>query len=329
MPMPTTVLRRNLDLAGLSVPVVELTGGRAGPLLTVLAGVHGCEYAAMAAVRRWAGQLEHRELAGRVRAVPIVNLPAFAARAAFVVPDDGKNLNRCFPGDPSGTLAERLADAVFTQLITGSDAVVDAHSGDLVEALVPFALYDAGPAEQSARELAVAYGLGYAVRQQAGPGRTVSGSTSAAAAAAGIPAIIAEAGGCGLVQPEAVAAHVRGLDRLLAALGMAAQQPADSPADSPAGDQAAGQPALLSGFRWLYCAGPGWWEPAVATGDTVAAGQLLGTVTSLDGATVHETISAPEPGVVLFLTTSPAVAADGLLLGLGTGGAVRPLRSTP
>ncbi len=135
--MPSTVTRRTLDLAGLDVPVVEVTGSSDGPLLTVIAGVHGCEYAPMAAVRRWTRGLQTRDLRGRVRAVPVLNLPAFRARTPFVVPDDGKNLNRCFPGDPAGTLAERLAHATFTQVITGSDALIDAHAGDMVEAGPP------------------------------------------------------------------------------------------------------------------------------------------------------------------------------------------------
>ena len=46
-------------------------------------------------------------------------------------------------------------------------------------------------------------------------------------------------------------------------------------------------------------------------------GQVIGTVSSLDGATVQETVTAPADGVVIFVTSSPAVAADGLLLGLG------------
>jgi predicted deacylase len=49
----------------------------------------------------------------------------------------------------------------------------------------------------------------------------------------------------------------------------------------------------------------------------VRAGQVLGTVAALDGGAVLETFTAPVDGVVLFLTSSPAVAADGLLLGLG------------
>src|SRR5271170_3189318 len=203
--MASTVTRRTIDLAGLDVPLVEITGSEDGPLLTVIAGVHGCEYASMDGVRRWTRSLETRDLRGRVRAVPVLNLPAFRARTPFVVPDDGKNLNRCFPGDPAGTLADRLAYAAFTQLITGSDAYVDAHCGDMVEALQPFALYEAGPAEEQARALAAAYGLPYVIRQPAGPDRTVNGTSSASAAAAGIPAITAEAGGCGLVEEHAVA----------------------------------------------------------------------------------------------------------------------------
>jgi hypothetical protein len=306
--MPTTVTRRTLDLAGLDVPVVELAGAQDGPLLTVIAGVHGCEYVPMAAVREWTRDLEQREISGRIRAVPVLNVTAFRARSPFIVPEDGKNLNRCFPGDPAGTLAQRLAYAAFTELITGSDAYIDAHCGDMVEALEPFALYEAGPAEAAARELALAYGLGYVIRQEPGPDRAVSGTSSGAAAQAGIPGITAEAGGCGLVERPAVDAHLRGLNAVLAHLGMTA----------PAGaGPAAPEPALLGRFLWLRCAQGGWWSPAVAAGTRVTEGQVVGTVSSLDGSDLQETVIAPADGVIIFLTSSPAVADEGLLLGLG------------
>jgi predicted deacylase len=304
--MPPTVTRRTIELAGLDVPLIELTGSADGPLLTVISGVHGCEYASMAGVRRWARSLESRELRGRVRAVPVLNLPAFRNRTPFVVPDDGKNLNRCFPGDPAGTLAERLAYDTFQQLITGSDALIDAHCGDMVEALEPFALYETGAAEARAEQIATAYGLPYVIRQEPGPDRAVGGTTSSAAAAVGIAAITAEAGECGLVQEDAVAAHVRGLDRVLATLGMT---------DGPAADGA--PPTNLTRFIWLRCEKAGWWEPVVSTGEHVAEGQLLGTVSTLDGGEVLQTIDAPTAGIPMFITSSPAVADDGLLLGLG------------
>jgi predicted deacylase len=263
----------------------------------------------MAGLRRWVAGLESRSFRGTVRAVPVVNLPAFWARSPFVVPEDGKNLNRSFPGAPDGTLTERMADAIYTTLIRGSDALVDMHAGDMVEALEPFALYDEGPAEAEARGMAAAYGVGYVLRNAAvaGPGFTVNGSTSAVAAAAGIPAIIAEAGGCGLVEEAAVQAHVRGLDGVLGYLEMTPGAAAPSPG-----------PEFLDGWSWPRTTSAGWWSPAVQAGTRVTAGQLLGTVSTLDGAEVLETFTAAAAGVVLFLTSSPAVAADGLLLGLAT-----------
>jgi len=301
-----TLTRRSVELAGLDVPVLEAAGGGDGPLLTVIAGVHGCEYSSMAGLRTWARGLDGRELRGRVRAVPVLNLPAFRDRTPFVVPDDGKNLNRCFPGNAAGSLAERLAYDTFTKIITGSDALIDMHAGDMVEALQPFALYDAGPAEARARDMAAAYGLGYVIRQEPGPDRAVAGTSSAAAAEIGIPAIIAEAGGCGLVERAAVDAHVRGLDRVLALLGMA---PAGPPDDAP-------PPTYLRRFLWLYGRDEGWWEPSAWVGEAVAEGQVIGTVSSIDGTQVHQTIAAPADGVLMFITSSPAVAAGGLLLGL-------------
>jgi predicted deacylase len=306
--MPPNVSRRTIRLAGLAVPLVEVTGSADGPLLTVISGVHGCEYAAMSGVRRWLAALRAREIRGRLRAVPVLNVTAFAARVPFVVPEDGKNLNRCFPGDPAGTLAERLAHDAFTQLILGSDAYVDAHCGDLVEALQPFALYEAGPAQDRAHDLATAYGLPYVIRQEAGPGQAVSGTSSGAAAAAGIPAITAEAGECGLIREGPVAQHVAGLHAVLEHLGMADPRPG---APGPAAQ------TQLSRFLWVHCRQAGWWEPTLGAGDKVADGQLLGTVSTLDGGTMLEEIVAPADGVIIFLTSSPAVAGDGLLLGLG------------
>jgi uncharacterized protein len=75
---------------------------------------------------------------------------------------------------------------------------------------------------------------------------------------------------------------------------------------------------MVSRFVWLRSQAEGWWEPAVRVGDRVAAGEPLGTLRDLYGDVLERT-SASEDGVVLFLTSSPAVAAEGVLLGLGAG----------
>jgi predicted deacylase len=205
---PRTIVFSDSRLAGLEHPAFEARGARDGPHLALIAGVHGCEYSSIAAVIRFMNELETSELAGSITAVPVVSMQSFWQRSPFVVPEDGKNLNRCFPGTYDGTYTDALARSIFDELIAPADYLIDLHGGDLVEALEPFAIYDASPVEERARALAVAFGLPYVVRED--PEGGLAGMTCSAAAGAGIPAVIAEAGGCGQLDPVAVDLLVEG-----------------------------------------------------------------------------------------------------------------------
>jgi uncharacterized protein len=299
-------------LQGLQWPVFEASGARDGARLCLLAGVHGCEYPAIAAVVRFMRDLDTSELSGSIVAVPVVSPTSYAARSPFVVPEDGRNLNRSFPGDPGGSFSQVLAHHIFSEFISPSDFLIDLHGGDMVEALEPFVLYDDSPQRETAERLARAFGFRYLVCDPTDP---LGGTTSAAAAAAGIPAITAEAGGCGLLDERDVARHIRGLGNALRAVAMLPGEP-----DPPPGEQ-----QRVERFVWLRCSSAGWWQSEAPAGAAVATGERLGAVLDAFGDEL-EMITAPEPGVVLFLTTSPAVAGDGLLLGLGGG--VRPLAGT-
>jgi predicted deacylase len=300
-----TIVYRHEQLAGLEHPAFEARGAADGPHLALIGGIHGCEYSSIAAVTRFMNELDTGELAGSITAVPVVSMESFRQRSPFVVPVDGKNLNRCFPGSYDGTYTDVLARSIFDELIAPADVLIDLHGGDMVEALEPFTIYEASPVEERAHAMAVAFGLAYVVREEPKPGG-LGGMTSSAAAQAGIPAIIAEAGGVGRLEERAVAMLVRGVRNTLRRLEMLPGPPEPPPAGM----------RTVGSFIWLRCKDAGWWESAVGAGDEVGEGALLGRVRNLFGDVLEE-IHAPRDGVVLFLTTSPAVAADGLLLGLG------------
>jgi predicted deacylase len=307
--MPTVIERRTIvfpdeRLGGVEHPAFEARGARDGPRVALLGGIHGCEYSSIAAVTRFMNELDASELAGSITAVPVVSMQSFERRSPFVVPADGKNLNRAFPGTHDGTYTDALARGIFDELIAPADVLIDLHGGDLVEALEPFTIYDASPVEERAHALAVAFGLPYVVREE--PAGGLGGMTCQAAAAGGIPAIIAEAGGRGQLEEEAVTMLVEGVRNALRSLQML-----PGPVRPPRGDM-----RLVGAFDWLRCREAGWWEAAVPVGAEVAAGDVLGRVKNLYGDVLEE-ISAPRDGVVLFLTTSAAVSDDGLLLGLG------------
>jgi predicted deacylase len=285
---------------------VTVKGDRPGPNLTVIAGVHGTEYTSIAAAREFARSLDAATLTGTITVAPLVNPAAFWARSPFVVPMDGKNLNRSFPGKPDGSAAEVLAHHLTTTFIEPTDYLLDLHAGDLPEALEPFALYDESPVEAQAREMAIAYGLGHVVRQTRAA-RTVGGSTSGVAADLGKPAITAESGQNGILDRAAVDRHLAGLAGVCAGLGLLPGAPTNSI-----------QPREHEGWHWLRTPVAGWWEPTVSVGQPIAAGELIGVVGDVLGEGRHE-VRSPEAGVPLFVTTSPAVVADGLLMGIARG----------
>jgi uncharacterized protein len=297
-------------LGGLEWPVFEAGDARDGPRVCLLAGVHGCEYSSIAAVRRFMRELDLASVSGSILAVPIVSPTSFAARSPFVAPEDARNLNRSFPGDPDGTFTDVLAHHVFTEFISGSDVLIDLHGGDLVEALEPFTLYDESPVQQQAHEMAVAFGLPYLIRSERSG--AIGGTTSASASDAGIPAIIPEAGGCGQMDEASIAMHVAGIENTLRALGVLDGEVSPPPAEM----------RLVRRFVWLRAPVEGWWDAAVAPGQSVSAGQPLGALRDPFGDPLHE-VSAPEDGTIMFVTSSPAVAEDGILLAVGGG--IEPL----
>lgn len=290
-------------------PVVTVTGANPGPTLLVGAGVHGGEYPAIEAVIRLSRELDPAALAGTIILMPVLNLPAFWNRTMFVCPVDGVNPNRAFPGDPAGSYSEQMTHAFVHEFIVHADAYLDLHGGDIPEALVPFSICRAGETEtdQRAKELALAFGLPY-VLTVSRPIQAAKGSASfVAAAERGVPAVLAESGGAGQLQEEAVMLLTTGVRRVMHHLGM-------SP--DPVSDVIA--PALLTGFEWVYATHAGMFYPRFAAGDLVTQGDVIGTVGSLFGDTL-ETVAAPVTGRILFLTINPAVAAGGLLMGIGVG----------
>lgn len=311
-PAPGRSERRTLTfdaplLAEYELPYCAISGQADGPVLCVIAGIHGAEYPPMEAVMRFCRDVDPALLRGRILGVPIVNLPAYWERTPFVCPRDGKNPNRAFPGDPAGTFTDVLAHHIFESVIRRGDYLVDLHCGDMVEDLAPFSLvYQNGRADLDRRalDLAAVYGLHYLIALPHGGG-PISGTTAAAAMEAGIPAVTPEAGGVGLLQEDAVALHLRGLRRVLLHLGMLEGRIEPLPA-----------PTAIKDFVWVRAERGGFFRKRIGAGDRLRAGESLGQMADLWG-TPQEEIASPVDGVALFVTTSPAIADNGLLAGIG------------
>jgi len=303
-------------------------------VLFVNAGVHGGEYPAVEAVIRLGKTLDPKKISGTVILMPVLNLPAFRMRTPFVCPIDNVNPNRVFPGDPRGSYSEQMTHACINEFVVHADAYVDLHGGDIPEALVPFVICRAGNDEvaKKSKAIAIAFGLPYVLTvskpvQPSKGHRAGAGGLSSYAAAAdkGIPAILAEAGGVGQMQEEAVSLLVNGVVNVMRHLGMIedakfeshiANSETNSKPKPKKTARSAVATTVLTKFDWLYTKSTGVWYPKVAQGDAVREGEQIGTLGDLFGDTLEEIVS-PVNGVVLFLTISPSVLENGLLMGIG------------
>lgn len=326
---PGTAQRHLIKLPGAALAkdeprtVISVAGAKPGPVLFVNAGVHGGEYPAVEAVIRLGKALDPKKISGTVILMPVLNLPAFRTRTPFVCPIDNVNPNRVFPGDPAGSYSEQMTHALINEFVGHADAYIDLHGGDIPEALVPFVICrsEAGLANSKAhdvaarsKEMALAFGLRYMLTVSKPVQPSKGQSSYAAAAEKGIPAILAEAGGVGQMQEEAVELLVNGVLNVMRHLGMVEEaHPHLDPLPNK-GEEASAK--VLTKFEWLYTKHAGMWYPEVAPGDAVKEGEQIGTVGDLFGDTLEQIVS-PVDGVVLFLTVNPSVLENGLLMGIG------------
>ena len=273
-------------LAKYEWPYIAIAGLMAGPTVLITAGIHAAEYTGIEAAIRIGRATPPDAVRGTILILPLLNRPGFYERSIYVNPEDGDNLNRLFPGKPSGTWGERFAHRLLTEIITRCDFSIDLHAGDLIEDLVPFVIYrethDAA-LDERIQGMANAYGARWAVNSA--PTGERPGTLMAVAAQSGVAAMLAESGGRGQLIEEDVARHVTGVTNILRTIGAISGRP-----------ERVDPPTVVKSFEWLRSPVEGIFHCHVRVDQVVKARDLVGDITDLVG----------EP-----------IAARGLLLAIG------------
>lgn len=207
------------DLYKRRLPFMSAESIHAGPVVWLTGCVHGDEVSGIVIIQEIFKKIRRRPLLkGSLHAFPLMNPTGFetASRNITLSKED---LNRSFPGNKNGSLAERIADRIFTSIIQTRPALVlDLHS-DWIKS-IPYTLIDpggSGSGEVHEKTLFFGKKTGFTVVLDEEIKRTLSYSLIQQ----GIPALTIELGESYIVNERNVEYGIKSVMNILSHLGMA------------------------------------------------------------------------------------------------------------
>ncbi len=295
------ITRRLIDITGMRdiiqrrIPVLTLDSKIPGPTVWLTACLHGDEVGGTVIVHEVFQRLKQAGLLnGVIHALPLINSMGFENISRFVN-TDREDLNRCFPGNASGSMGERIAGRLFDTITrTGPDLVIDLHN-DWIHS-VPYILIEPDVHYSSKkirqRTFSIARAAGLLLVEDSDAYHALSNTLTGAIVETGVPAFTIEAGGSYGIVEQSVAAGRDAVLATLRKLGMT-DLPDQRSTRSPNRE-------LLTYSNRPLCATSGLVRFAVAPGENVKANQVLARVYSAFGS-CEETLRARGPGYVLGL----------------------------
>ncbi len=283
--IPVSVLSDHTPIS-MSVHVVH--GKLPGPVIFVSGGIHGDEVIGVEIIRRVLASKPLKTLKGTLLAVPIVNAYGLINHSRYL--PDRRDLNRCFPGNETGSLAARLANRFLTEVVERSDIGIDLHSAAIHRTNYPQVRISPGDAVM--QELAEVFGAPVVMKS---PLR--DGSLRQAAQDIGKPVLLFE-GGEGLRFDEfTTRAGVAGVLRVMNHQGMISRRGLAKPK---------GAPQFCPSGKWVRAPMGGLLRIFKADGSFVRKDELLGAVSDPFGVKEKE-ILAPFSGIIVGRAVMPIV----------------------
>ncbi len=285
---------------GKAIKAYWMEGSKPGKTLIVTAGVHGNEYVGIQALQELIHSIRPQELSGRVLIIPVVNESGFY-KGTHLVPEDGKNLNRCFPGSVQGSLTDRMAYSLESFLYGKADFILDLHGGGVTESMTPLVFFPAGAGEKVKKETSAAADrltVIYKVQSYADNG------LYSYAAKCQIPALLVERGGGGKWESSEVEACKKNVFEIMDYLKIKSFEPV-----SPL-------PIEIEEACYEEAENQGFWYCRKKPGESIAKEEIIGRLLDRDG-NIIQTCCAKYDGTVLYLTHALGVSKGDPLIAYG------------
>lgn len=306
-----TLISLDKESAFGTLPLTIIKGKNHGPVFTIVAGIHGYEYPPIMAVQELVKEIDPKQLNGTLIIVPVANTASFFKRSPFVNPIDRKNLNTAFPGNASGTITEKIAHWMTTEIIAHSDVFLDIHGGDASEDLLPFICYYNDKSEkentEKARLLSEASRMQYIVSYPYNLTKTEPAKYAFKQAVQyGKVALSIEAGKLGTVQQENVKLIKYAVLNMLNHSGNYKMK----------SNLGTVKKVYFNDQTYVRVPKNGIFYSTMKSGDQVTKDQNIGYITDVFGNTIA-TITAPVSGTILYKVGTPPVNEGETLFCIG------------
>ena len=289
---------------GVGLPVTIICGEEDGETVLISGGVHNAEYVGIQSAIQLAKELTPDKIRGNVVMIHLMNPTGFEHRTMSLVYEDGKNLNRVFPGGPHGTMAEKIAFTVEQEFFTKADYYIDLHCGDGFEGLVSY-VYCLGNADdyvvKKSREMAEIAHVDYLVVSSSNTGGAYNYAGSL-----GIPSVLLERGHSSQWCQKLVDEDVHDVKNMLRYLGVfngKAHRHAHTPIDV--------SPVIYENAPVAGC-----WYPSKQPGDTFREGEVLGVIRDYFGKELAR-CTAKMDGIIMYETISLCIIKDSPMIAYG------------
>ncbi len=259
---------------------------KVGPKVLILGGVHGDEINGVEIVRRAVTEELFDDLMrGSVIAIPLLNVYGFINFSRDVA--DGKDVNRSFPGSPSGSLASRIAGTLHRKILPHIDFGVDFHTGGRYLYNYPQIRFARG--DKKSEELAKFFGAPYLI---ASP--LIAKSLRKIAVSEGKPMLVFEGGETLRYDGLSIQKALTGIRRLLYMQGMLTGKPEDEPS------------RLFGKSSWVRASKPGLFQWYKCSGHKVVKGEPIGIINDPFGLETYS-LYAPRTGYIIGHNNAPVV----------------------
>lgn len=274
--------------ADLTMPVDVINGRHDGPRLFVSAAIHGDELNGVEIIRRLLRHSALKKMNGALIAIPVVNVHGLLHRSRYL--PDRRDLNRSFPGSNRGSMAARIAHLFMREIVANCTHGIDLHTGAIHRDNLP--QVRANLDDHETRLLAEAFGTPVLINAD-----LRDGSLRAAAADAGIPMLLYEAGEALRFDEVAIRAGLRGVLRVMRLLGMIPKSTSS---------KRRVEPVIARSSAWVRAPESGILWSGIKLGAHVAKGDVIGHIAAPLVDKEHEVV-APDEGILIGRTHLPLV----------------------